>query len=152
MAEHLLERSQVVPSFPRADVRLLRRPGRTSRRSLPPWLNFRITEAPPRLERGSLLRYRLRLFGVPIRWKTEITAWDPPNGFVDTQLRGPYRLWVHDHRLEAVSGGTRVTDRVRYRIALGPAGRLVNRLLVRRWLDAIFAFRARRTAELLTGG
>lgn len=149
MAEHLLERSQVVPTPLGRTFDFFADP-RNLEAITPPWLAFRIVEAPERLERGSLLRYRLRLFRIPIRWKTEITEWDPPRSFTDTQLRGPYRLWIHEHRLEVVDGGTRVSDSVRYRIPLGPVGTLVNRLLVDRWLDAIFGFRARRMAELLT--
>jgi ligand-binding SRPBCC domain-containing protein len=81
---------------------------------------------------------------VPISWTTRIEAWQPPYGFVDRQLRGPYRLWEHTHELEAVAGGTLIRDRVRYRT---PAGRR----LVARWLRAIFDFRAQATRQLLTG-
>jgi hypothetical protein len=151
VAEHLLERSQVVQTQLDETFAFFADP-QNLEAITPPWLHFRIVEAPQRLEHGSLLRYDLRLFRVPIRWKTEISEWSPPHGFVDTQLRGPYRLWVHEHRLEAVDGGTRVSDRVRYRLPFGPVGTLVNRLLVRRWLDAIFDYRARRMAELLTAG
>lgn len=151
MAEHLLERSQLVPTPLEQTFDFFADP-RNLEAITPPWLRFRILDAPDRLRRGSLLRYSLRLFRVPIRWTTEITAWDPPHGFTDTQLRGPYRLWVHEHRLEDVGTGTRVTDRVRYRVPLGPAGRAANRLLVRAWLDEIFDYRARRLAERLTRG
>ena len=150
MAEHLLERSQLVPTPLEQTFEFFADP-RNLEAITPPWLGFRIVEAPERLRQGSLLRYRLRLFRVPVRWTTEITDWDPPHGFADTQLRGPYSLWVHEHRLERTATGTRVTDRVRYRVPLGPAGRAANRLLVRGWLDEIFDFRARRLAELLTG-
>ena len=112
----------------------------------PPWLFFRIEHAPEELQQGALLRYRLRLFGVPIRWLTEIRRWHPPRSFVDVQLRGPYLLWEHTHRLSPVPGGTEIHDHVRYRV---PGGRLVD-LLVRRWLRAIFDYRAGRTAELLS--
>lgn len=151
MAEHLLERSQLVPTPLEQTFDFFADP-RNLEAITPPWLHFRILDAPDRLRRGSLLRYSLRLFRIPIRWTTEITAWDPPHGFTDTQLRGPYRLWVHEHRLEDVGTGTRVTDRVRYRVPLGPAGRAANRLLVRAWLDEIFDYRARRLAERLTRG
>lgn len=151
MAEHLLERSQLVPTPLEQTFDFFADP-RNLEAITPPWLRFRILDAPDRLRRGSLLRYSLRLFRIPIRWTTEITAWDPPHGFTDTQLRGPYRLWVHEHRLEDVGTGTRVTDRVRYRVPLGPAGRAANRLLVRAWLDEIFDYRARRLAERLTRG
>jgi ligand-binding SRPBCC domain-containing protein len=114
----------------------------------PPWLSFRIVEAPDRLVGGSLLRYRLRLFGVPIHWRTRILDWRPPRSFTDLQLRGPYALWEHTHRLSPAAGGTEIHDHIRYRIALGPVGRLVQRLLVRRCLDEIFDYRAERMREL----
>ena len=115
----------------------------------PPWLRFRIVQAPAELRRGSLLRYRLRLFGVPIRWKTEIALWRPPRSFTDVQLAGPYPLWEHTHRLRAVPSGTEIYDHVRYRLPGGPLAPLVQRLFVRRWLDEIFDYRARRLRELL---
>jgi ligand-binding SRPBCC domain-containing protein len=111
----------------------------------PPWLHFRIDDAPPALARGSLIRYRLRLFGVPIRWLTEITTWQPVRTFVDVQRRGPYLLWEHTHRLTPVGGGVEIYDHVRYRV---PGGAPVD-LVVRRLLAAIFDYRAARTAALL---
>src|SRR4051795_7133244 len=86
----------------------------------PQWLNFRIVEAPPVLEQGSLLRYRLRLFGLPVDWLTEISDWRPPHGFTDVQLEGPYRSWIHTHRLRAMDGGTEIRDEVRYGLAPQP--------------------------------
>lgn len=149
MAEDVLERSQFVPTAPEETFRFFADPMNLEVIT-PPWLRFRIIEAPGRLERGSILRYRLRLFGVPISWRTEITEWNPPHGFVDEQARGPYRVWIHEHRLDPDEQGTVVRDRVRYRIPLGPLGRLAGRLFVRRWLDEIFDFRAERIAERLT--
>ncbi|MDQ3778004.1 MAG: SRPBCC family protein [Actinomycetota bacterium] len=149
MADQILERSQLVPTSPDVTFAFFADPWNLEAIT-PPWLRFQIVEAPERLTRGSLLRYRLSLFGIPVRWRTEITDWDPPHGFVDEQLRGPYRIWIHEHRLEPNAGGTVVHDRVRYRIPLGPLGRLAGRLFVRRWLDDIFDFRAARIAERLT--
>ena len=151
MAEHVLERSQIVATSLTQTFEFFANPANLEAIT-PPWLRFRILEAPDRLRRGSRLRYRLHLFRIPIGWTTEITAWHPPNSFIDTQLRGPYRVWIHEHRMEDVGAGTRVRDRVRYRVPLGPAGWLVNRVVVRRWLDEIFDYRARRLAELLTPG
>ena len=111
----------------------------------PPWLRFRIVDTPPELGEGALIRYRLQLFGIPIRWLTEIRTWRPPRTFVDVQLRGPYPLWEHTHRLTAVDGGTEIHDHVRYRV---PGGVLAD-VVVRRLLAAIFDYRSRRTAELL---
>ena len=117
----------------------------------PPWLRFRITSAQESLGVGAQLGYRLRLYGLPIRWRTEIARWQPPRTFTDVQLSGPYRLWEHTHRFTAVDGGTEVYDHVRYRIPFGPAGTVAQRLLVRRWLDEIFDYRARRLSDLLDG-
>ena len=114
----------------------------------PTWLRFEIEEAPELLERGSRLRYRLRLFGVAVRWETEIAVWDPPRGFTDVQLRGPYPFWAHEHELVEVEGGTEIRDRVRYRVPGGPAAPLVQRILGR-WLDAIFDYRAERLRDLI---
>ena len=116
----------------------------------PPWLRFRILEAPASLERGSLLVYRLQLFGLPIRWRTEIVEWRPPYAFTDTQIAGPYRRWEHTHRLRPVDGGTEIYDHVVYRLPYEPLAGLVAPLTVRPWLAEIFDYRARRTAALLT--
>lgn len=116
----------------------------------PPWLRFHIeTPQPVEMRPGAIIEYRLRVHGVPVRWKTEITAWEPPDRFVDEQRRGPYRLWIHEHRFEdAPGGGTFVIDRVRYR---PPFGRLANWLVVER--DALTIFRYRTEALLrLFGG
>lgn len=114
----------------------------------PRWLEFEIVDAPERLEEGSLIAYRLRLFHIPIRWRTRIVQWQPPYGFVDVQIAGPYRRWEHTHRLRAVEGGTEIHDRVLYRLPLEPLSTLVAPLTVERWLDDIFAFRAERIAAL----
>jgi ligand-binding SRPBCC domain-containing protein len=64
----------------------------------PPWLRFEIvTPRPIAMRAGALIEYRLRLHGVPLRWQSEITAWEPPHRFVDEQRRGPYRAWIHEH-------------------------------------------------------
>jgi len=111
----------------------------------PAWVNFEIlTPKPIQLRAGALIDYRLRLHGLPVRWQTEITAWAPPHRFVDEQKRGPYRLWIHEHRFTAQNGGTLCTDQVRYAVR---GGELVNRLFVRRDVEKIFAFRRRKLEE-----
>jgi len=143
-----LERTQVVP-VPRDVAFAFFAEARNLEAITPPWLGFRIVSAPQRLERGSLLDYRLRLFGIPLRWRTEIVAWHPPHGFTDLQLRGPYPLWEHTHRLTSVPGGTEIYDHVSYRLPLEPLASLVAPLTVRLWLDAIFDYRAERVGALL---
>jgi ligand-binding SRPBCC domain-containing protein len=105
----------------------------------PAWLHFRIlTPQPVQVCRGALIDYRLRLRGLPVRWQTEIAAWDPPYRFVDVQRRGPYRLWIHEHTFEEQGDGTLARDRVDYKV---PGGALVHRLLVGRDVSRIFAYR-----------
>jgi ligand-binding SRPBCC domain-containing protein len=111
----------------------------------PAWLNFEIlTPAPIHIQRGALIDYRLRIRGIPIRWQTEITDWEPPHRFVDVQRRGPYRQWIHEHRFVAHNGGTRCFDSVRYAVA---GGELIHRLFVKPDVGRIFQFRAERLRE-----
>jgi ligand-binding SRPBCC domain-containing protein len=105
----------------------------------PPWLHFRVlTPQPIEMGVGTMIDYKLRLRVVPLRWRSEITAWEPPYRFVDEQRRGPYRLWVHEHTFEPCDGGTLVRDIVHY---AAPGGGLINRFLVRPDLQRIFAYR-----------
>jgi ligand-binding SRPBCC domain-containing protein len=115
----------------------------------PPWLKFEVlTPAPIAMRVGTLIDYRIRIHGVPIRWRTEIAEWQPPARFVDVQLRGPYRLWHHTHSFEESAGGTLCVDRVRYRPR---GGALVHWLFVRRDVERIFEFRRHKMSELLGG-
>lgn len=120
-------------------------------RITPPELGFEIlTPLPLIMAQGAILDYRVRLFGVPMRWRSRIARWDPPTEFVDEQLIGPYREWHHTHRFEPLPGGTRVIDRVRYRLPLEPLS-LPAHPLVRRQLRRIFDYRARVLREVLLG-
>ncbi len=96
---------------------------------------------------GLRLDYTIRLAGLPLGWRTEIVEWDPPNGFVDRQERGPYALWEHRHRFDPEGGAVRMVDEVRYRLPLGFVGRLAHTVAVRRALNAIFDYRRDRIAE-----
>jgi ligand-binding SRPBCC domain-containing protein len=133
-----LRYSQLLP-VPRADVFPFFAAAENLERLTPPWLHFRIlTPTPFAMRRGALIDYRIRLHGLPLRWRTEIAEWEPPFRFVDTQLRGPYRLWVHTHTFTDVPGGTRCDDEIRYAV---PGGRLVDTLFVRSQVERIFAYR-----------
>lgn len=105
----------------------------------PPWLRFEVLTRPPIAMRvGLRIDYRLRLRGLPMRWQSEITAWEPPHRFVDEQRRGPYRVWIHEHTFEERDGGTLARDVVSYRVW---GGALIDRLFVRRDVANIFRFR-----------
>ena len=115
----------------------------------PPWLGFHIIHADKELHTGSLIEYRLRVHGLPMTWKSEISEWSPPNRFVDTQLKGPYSLWRHEHSFTPQDSGTLIRDHVEYALPFGILGELVHRLMVRRDVNSIFDFRQQRLMELL---
>src|SRR5512135_2403182 len=105
---HVLERSQLVPR-PRGEVFAFFAEARNLEAITPPFLRFEILPPVPEAIRpGALIDYRLRLFGLPFRWRTRIEGVEPEQRFVDVQLRGPYRLWHHTHTFEDAPGGTRV--------------------------------------------
>lgn len=107
----------------------------------PPALRFQVVTPPPiEMRAGLRIDYRLRLRGLPFRWQSEITAWEPPVLFVDEQRRGPYQWWIHTHRFERDGDGVLVSDEVRYGV---PGGAIAHALLVRRDLRRIFIFRER---------
>lgn len=115
----------------------------------PDWLNFNVLSAGPQpVRKGTSIRYRLRVHGVPVRWTSEIAAWEPPHKFVDIQVRGPYKLWRHTHVFAAEGNSTRIRDEVLYELPFGPLGALVHWLMVRRDVEKIFAFRKDRIREL----
>jgi ligand-binding SRPBCC domain-containing protein len=109
----------------------------------PPWLNFEILTPAIVVRPGARIDYRLRLYGFPLKWQSEITRWQPPQLFVDEQRRGPYRRWVHTHSFVEERGGTRVLDRVEFEV---PFRWLTGRLVMRD-VRRIFAFRTQALAR-----
>ena len=112
----------------------------------PPWLRFEVaTPQPIVLRAGALIDYRIRVHGLPLRWRTEIVEWNPPHRFVDVQLSGPYQLWHHTHTFDERGDSTLCRDDVRY---WPRGGALIDRLFVRRDIERIFAFRRKRLREI----
>ncbi|HEU4879118.1 MAG TPA: SRPBCC family protein [Gemmatimonadaceae bacterium] len=110
-------------------------------RLTPPELAFRIdSRLPIAMKAGALIDYTIGLHRIPMKWRTEITSWDPPHSFEDTQLSGPYRKWVHTHRFTENAGGTIIEDRVAYALPFGFLGRIVHPLVARQ-LKRIFDYR-----------
>jgi ligand-binding SRPBCC domain-containing protein len=133
-----LSRSLLVPK-PIDEVFEFFGDARNLERLTPGFLNFKILTPQPIVMRpGTMIDYRISLRGLPMRWRSEITEWNPPYSFVDEQRKGPYRTWVHRHTFAEEAGGTRVTDDVDYDV-LG--GALVHTLFVKRDLERIFNYR-----------
>jgi ligand-binding SRPBCC domain-containing protein len=152
MRERILEREQFIPAPIEAvcarfaDIENLEA-------ITPPWLHFEIlSEQPVVVQTGTIIEHRLRLHGIPIRWRTLIERWDPPHGFTDTQVRGPYATWIHTHSFTPVDGGTLARDHVRYRIGYGPIGDLALHLFVLRDIERIFDYRRDAIHRLLATG
>ena len=108
-----------------------------------------ITPAPIEMYEGRLIDYQLKIRGIPTRWQSRITLWDPPHRFADEQMRGPYKSWYHEHIFEEVDGGTMCHDIVDYRV---PGGALIHKLLVKRDLLKIFNYRQRVLAQVFEQG
>lgn len=108
----------------------------------PPRLKFTIlTPRPIPMEKGSLIDYTIRILGFPVHWRTLITSYNPPHGFVDEQIKGPYVIWHHRHRFKDINGGTMIQDTIRYAIPLGIIGRFLNFIWIQKDLKDIFAYR-----------
>ena len=87
------------------------------------------------------------------KWVAIFREWQPPTGsrphrkawFVDNALKSPFKSWRHRHVFEEVVQGGRTqvlaTDRVTYEVGFGPIGVLANKLIVKRELDKMFAYR-----------
>jgi ligand-binding SRPBCC domain-containing protein len=150
LSVHQLRREQRLPGAPE-DVFPFFGDARNLESITPPWLGFAVTTPEPiDMRPGALIEYRLKLHGLPMRWRTTIAVWDPPRRFVDVQIDGPYRLWHHTHDFEPDgNGGTVMRDTVRYALPFGPLGSVAHRALVRRDLAAIFDFRAEKVLASL---
>ena len=144
-----LFRSLVLP-LPRAQVFPFFSDAMNLERITPPELRFEIlTPRPIQMRVGALIDYQLRLFGVPFRWRTRISQWQPPDFFSDEQLKGPYATWIHTHRFfDEPGGGTRMEDEVKYELPLMPFSRLALPL-VRRQVEHIFNHREKVISQLL---
>ncbi len=149
MAEHRLNRSLTL-DLPRDTVFEFFADARNLERITPPALSFHIvTPEPIDIHEGSLIDYKLKMRGLPFLWRTEISVWNPPFEFVDQQLKGPYKQWIHRHTFtELGPDKTLIEDEVRYRLPLEPLGDLAH-FLVRREVEAIFDHRQKAVAELL---
>ncbi len=146
---YLLERAQLL-EFPLDHVFAVFSDAANLEALTPPALQFKIiTPLPIEMVEGALIDYQLRLYGAPFKWRTRIDLYEPQKRFVDRQLRGPYKLWRHEHEFYETDGGVLMVDRVHYQIPYWIAGRIAHAGFVRSTLDSIFDYRREQTPLLL---
>ena len=121
-------------------------------RITPPWMGFEILTPNLKMRQGIEIDYRFRWLGLPMTWRTLISAYEPPHLFVDEALKSPYALWRHRHEFEETPRGTVVRDHVDYALPLGPLGAVAHALVVRKQVEEIFAYRQVKIAELIGAG
>ena len=151
MAEHILNRELTI-DLPRSEVFDFFSKAENLEKITPPDLGFHIiTPRPIDMREGALIEYRISLSGIPMGWKTLISKWDPPNEFIDEQLTGPYKQWIHRHTfIESGPSTTLIQDEVRYRLPLEPLGDFAH-FFIERQLKHIFDFREKTVSELFQG-
>ena len=109
-----------------------------------------LTPTPIEMAEGTVIDYRIRLSGIPMRWRSLITVWDPPHEFADVSLKAPYKSWVHHHHFKAIDANTtRMVDSVRYQLPLTPLGDIAYPL-VKLQVAGIFKYRNQRIPEILS--
>ncbi len=135
--------SEVLLDAPLADVFEFFSKAENLEKLSPTSLRFEIlTPLPIVMKTGCLIDYRLRIHRIPVRWRTEISVWEPGVRFVDRQLSGPYTKWVHEHKFKAEGNKTRMWDSVDYALPFGPIGLIAHALFVRKEIEGIFRYRA----------
>jgi len=115
----------------------------------PPDMQFKIlTPLPIIIKKGTLIDYKIKVNGIPFNWQTEITEWEPNKRFIDKQLKGPYRVWIHEHTFEEKDGKTIMNDHVQF---LSPGWFLepiINKLFIEKKVKGIFAYREKILTNL----
>jgi ligand-binding SRPBCC domain-containing protein len=144
---YTLEREVMIPA-PREEVFEFFSDAGNLKQITPRWLGFEDVSVPDPMAAGAEIVHRIRWLGIPVKWTTVIESFSPPDSFVDTQVKGPYKYWRHEHRFEDAEGGTRMSDRVQYELPFGILGVVTHRLIVARQLKRIFDYRGRRIRKL----
>ena len=149
MKQYVLKREQMIPLGREEVFAFFEKPENLASLT-PAWLNFKIlTPLPITMDKGRLIDYTIRVMGITQRWTSLITEFDPPNRFVDEQIKGPYSFWHHTHRFQNHGDETMITDEVKYGLPLGILGDLAHRLFVFGQLNEIFEYRQRKISEVL---
>lgn len=110
----------------------------------PPEMDFKILtkQNDGEIYEGMKIDYTVKpLFGIRVRWQTEICRVENQKYFTDRQTKGPYKIWEHTHSFVEIDNGVLITDVVNYELPLGFIGKIAERILVRKKINAIFDYR-----------
>jgi len=141
MTAHLFKSEQLMPRPVEQVFDFFKRPENLDAVT-PKNLGFKIlTPSPIIMQKGAVIDYTIQIYGIPMQWQTLITDYNPPCSFTDTQVKGPYKTWIHTHRFSAQGDGTLMVDEVEYSIAYGLIGEMARILFVKREIEKIFNHR-----------
>jgi ligand-binding SRPBCC domain-containing protein len=148
MKVRILERTTIIKR-PSAEVFDFFSKAENLNKITPPDLSFKIiSNGPIEMKKGTLIGYRIKIFGIPFQWQTLISEWNPPHSFADMQLKGPYAQWIHIHTFHEENGQTIMHDRVEYRSKGWVLEPLLESLIVKRKLGKIFDYRQKSCETL----
>jgi ligand-binding SRPBCC domain-containing protein len=100
-----------------------------------------------RIGAGETVTWRARHLGREWSLTSRITAFEPPHRFVDEQVSGPFAWFRHEHRFEAVPGGTLMVDDWLHAAPFGVFGRIADRIVVGPLLRRLLAHRGAAIAR-----
>jgi ligand-binding SRPBCC domain-containing protein len=120
-------------------------------RITPSWLSFNIVTKNVAVSQGAQFDYIIRWLGIPMKWRSLISKYNPPNEFVDEQLIGPYETWHHRHTFSETTDGVVVGDHLKYSLPLGPLGAIAQAVMVKRQLEEVFRYRQRELSKIFAG-
>lgn len=150
MTVHSLKRRQIIPTSLEEAWNFFSAPANL-KAITPSYMDFKITSPHPSDEMyaGMIISYIVRPFlRWPIHWVTEITHVERDKFFIDEQRIGPYRFWHHQHFFHQVESGVEMVDLVHYALPLGPVGRIMRQLLIKKQLNTIFDYRFEKIESL----
>lgn len=98
---------------------------------------------------GQIITYKVSpVAGIKTNWCTEITHVKDKEFFVDEQRFGPYAMWHHEHWVSPIEGGTRMMDKVSYKVPFGVLGDIAHAVFIKNQLKTIFEYRFQKLEEL----
>lgn len=117
----------------------------------PPWLSFNIVTKDVAMQQGAQFDYVIRWLGLPMKWRSLISSYEPPHVFEDEQVIGPYKTWHHRHTFSQTANGVIVGDHLEYSLPLGPLGAIAQAVMVKRQLQEVFRFRQSALSKIFEG-